>query len=553
MLRRAIIINFIITSTLSLHAQRAFDTLLFRIPLIDDTSCQSLFSCHEAGQIRKTLSGPVIMKNNSLLFYSENGYILYNQKGTVIDSHSVYQKNRDLPKEDPKRVRLAFPADKSTILYYQKVKKGDYPVAIYEKRLFKNRLKPLKEKQYKYYLKLEKEHLFNLAHNSVTDDMAFTYFALPHLIGFTSVATGSKWWSIDRFYSFTSPLIIEKNGKFRSLFPGIRAGDVKRNQQLVNPVQVFKRDKNWYYTGVHSIVGTAEEQYLQTFYVCDLAGNILYSDNFLKQTNRDAIIGEDEDTYYTVKKVEKYVFQPAVDKRGNMYYGIIDYVKKYIKVRKRSYYGFKAFSTEPDLAHLIDVERSIEYKPVSIPCNRKLPGGKTIPNVTVLTERGKRIIAKARHLTKDGYIVRISRSAYRDIDKKLVRSRASLPEEVKAIKDSLSDVSTMSCPYTISLSGPKGMIRTFNYPPGTDVLCARVLVLRKSGEVVIRVDCKRFAEILIFKTDGSFVNRFVFNRHHYKKRKDIVAATNRSPIIELDYEADRRKEKFQKWEKVVLK
>jgi hypothetical protein len=77
--------------------------------------------------------------------------------------------------------------------------------------------------------------------------------------------------------------------------------------------------------------------------------------------------------------------------------------------------------------------------------------------------------------------------------------------------------------------------------------------VRKKNEVLVRIDCETFAEILIFKTDGDFVNRFLFNLQSYRKRKDIVVATDRSPIIELDYESDKEKGKFFKWEKVVTK
>jgi len=547
-------VSLVIISLLSsVYAQRACDTLLFRIPLIGDTKLKSIFVCHEPGRIRKTLSGPVVMKDNTFLFYSEDGYLLYNQKGAIVDSHTVFQKNKGLPHDDPRRMKLVFPVDPSTILYCQKAEKNEFPVTIYEKKLYKNRVKPLKEKYYNYYLELENGHLFNLAHNTITDDMAAVYFAMPCLVGYSSLTKGDKWWSLDRFYSFSSPLINEREGKYYSFFPGIREGTGKRNQQLVNPVQIFRRDNNWYYTGVQANVGIIEEAYSQTFFICDAAGNILYADGLLKQINRDAIIGEDEETYYTVKKVEQFVFQPSVDKRGSMYYGIINYVKKHIKVWKRSYYTYRPVPTSPDLAHLIDVEKNIEYKPVNLSCNTKLPIGKTIPNVSVINDKGKRITAQARHLTKGEYLVRISRLIYRDVDRKLVRSRGALPEGIKAIKDSLVDVSTVGCPYFIALSGPKGMIRTFNYPPGVEVVCARIITIQEPGDIVIRVDCDSFAEVLLFKGDGSFINRFIFNKQQYTKRKDIIVATRTSPLIELDFESGQKTEKFLKWEKVVSK
>jgi hypothetical protein len=255
--------------------------------------------------------------------------------------------------------------------------------------------------------------------------------------------------------------------------------------------------------------------------------------------------------YYTVKNIEQYVFQPTLDLNGNIYYGIIDYTKKIITVRKRIYYLYQPVPVEPDLAHLIDVEKAITYIPVGIRCNMKLQGGKTIPNIAYLNSKGEKIFAKARHLTRQGYLARISRTPYRDIEKKLTRENKNLPEQVQEILKSLHNLSTVFCPYTVSISGPKGMIRSFKYPPGEQMLCARVLVLRKTNELVIRVDCKNFAEILLLNTDGSFVNRFIFNRQNYLKRKDIIVATEKSPIIELDFEKENQRESFFRWEQVI--
>lgn len=536
---------------MSLRAQRAFDTLLFKIPLVSDTASPSLFSCPENCQIRKTLAGPVVMQDNHLLFYSENGYLLYDQRGAVIDSHSVFDKNRGLPHESHKRIILAFPVDNTTILYYQKMKSKEYPLTIFEKKIFKNRLKPVKEKEYPYYLGIENGQIFNLAHNSITDDMANTFFVLPQLIGFTSVTGGNRWWSVDKFYTFSSPVINESEGKCKSFFPGIRDVEANNRLQLINPIQVFLRDNNWYIAGIYATAGAAEDRYNQTFYVFDPAGNILYADPLLKLANKDVIIGEDAETYYTVKKVESFVFQPGIDIRGNLYYGVINYIKKDISVHKRGYYGYRPSPSEPNLAHLIDIEKQVIYAPLSLPCNMRQPVGKTIPDISMLDERGSRIKAAARHLSKGEYLVRISRSVYRDLDKKLSKGRSDLPEAIRSIQDSLYNVATISCPYAISLSGPKGMIRSFNYPADAVVHCARILALRDSGEVLVRVDCEQFAEILMFSAGGAFTNRFIFNRQNYKERKDIVVAADKSPVVELDYESDPKKGKFFQWDRVI--
>ena len=534
------------------YGQLAFDTLLFTVSLRDNKSSDKLFVCNEPGNIRKTLSGPVVMKDNSLMFFSKDGYVLYNQSGRMLDSYSLFKKNKKYKEDDPERMRLAFPANRSTILFYNKIKNGKMPITILAKKLFKDRLKSIKEKDYKYYSNVaNNEFLLNLVHNTITNDLAFTYLIIPQLVGFSSITSGKKWWTIDKFYSFSSPLINEEKGVYESFFPGVRAGSSRKKQLLITPIQIFKRDKNWYYSGIHSNVGIEKDRYIQTYYVCDQAGNILCADTLLKQTSSDALLQKVGETSYTTKTVESYVFMPTVDRRGNVFYGVINYRKRKIEVHKRGYYTYRPVSSEPSLAHLVDVEKSVEYTPVTIGCNMKLSNGKTIPFVTIFDEKGKRIVAKARHLTMDEYIVRISRTPYRDIERKLVRKRSELPPEVQAIKDSLINVSSVSCPYTISLSGPKGMIRSFHYTPGEVMLCARVLRLRQSGTILVRVDCESYAEILIFRTDGSFVNRFQFNSQRHEDRKDIIIATEKSPIIEVDYESG--KEKFLEWKRMIAK
>lgn len=553
-MRKGIVITQIVLCmlTFQLQAQLAYDTLLFSIKLNDDSTKPSLFYCHEEGQIKKTLSGPVTMNDDNLLFYSKNGYILYNQNGGVLDSHSVFKKNKGLKADDPKRVKVAFPSDGNTLIYFQKVKNDKFPLTIYEKQLFKKRPKPLKEIDYQYYLEVENKQVFNLAFNSITDDMMFRYQAVPQLVGYTSFVYGTKWWSLDKFYSFASPVINGEDVNFSSFFPGIRAGNNKKKLQFAEPVQVFKWDDDtWYYTGVYSSVGTAEDKYFQVFFIFDNAGNTIYGNKLIKLENRDAIIGEDRQTYYTTKKIKRFAFQPTVNMKGDIFYAIINYVDKNIEVRKRKYYKFKPFRTGPNLAHLIDYEKCVEYIPMSIQCEMKPPRGKWIPNITLMDSKGKFVKAQARHLTKEGYICRISRVNYRDIQKKLVSNRRGLSKKITAIMDSLSNVSTVSCPYNLTISGPKGMARSFNYPAGDEIVCARILALQKSGVLVIRVDCENYAEIILFKTNGAFVNRFVFNRQDYRERTDLVVATDNSPIFELDNETEPGKDVFFKWERRV--
>ncbi len=534
------------------NAQLAGDTILFSIKLIDDSTRENLYSLRGSGKICRSLSGPVVVKDDNLLFYSEHGYVLYNQKGTVLHSHSLFKRNKDLPEDSPKRIRLAFPLDPVTILYYQNTPFEKYPLTIFEKKLLKSRSRALNINLYPYLKEAATKQVFNLAYNTITDDMVSRCHVAPQMVGFSSLTEGRKWWSLDKFYSFLSPVIQCENSSFRSFFPGIKLGNNKKKLQFIEPLQVFQNRGYLYYAGIFSRVGPTEPRYYQTYFVFDQAGNILHGDTLLKQTNEDAIIGEDEVTYYTVKKMERFVFQPSINNRGVLFYGILDYKKKEIVVRKRTYYEYKPMATQPNLAHLIDNEKCVEFVPVNIPSNLKQPSGKTIPKITLLDSKNRLVRAQARHLTKKGFICRIFRVPNRDIEKKLQRKMSDLPKAVSSIMDSLSEIAKIACPYGISLSGPRGIIRSFLFPANDQVLCARVLAVQKSGMIIVRVDCDNYAEILLFKPNGRFINRFVFNRQNYKDRKDIVVAAEESAIIELDFESKGSKEKYYAWERRVV-
>lgn len=532
-------------------AQVAYDTLLFHINLNEDTAC--ILGWNQPEQLKKTLSGPVVMENNTLLFSSEYGYVLYNQQGFLLDSHSVFKINQENVQKGYPEIKCAFPANNSSLLYFypsSEKKQG----TIFVKKLFKKQLRALNVKQMEYYAELEDKHLFNLAHNTLATDMEPIFFALPLLVGYTSLHEGYKWWTLDEYYSFTSPLILENNGKYCSFFPGIVHAQKKSatTRFLINPLQVFRRDGQWYYVGIHATVGMVKDTYRQTIYFFDDAGNMLFSDTIVKIQNKDVIIGEDDETYYTVKKVEKYVFQPSIDNNGNLYYGTMDNKAKTIQVRKRLYYKYHPFLSQPNLAHMIDMEKNLFFDPVYLPCNTKAYQGKTIPNVTFVNQEGVMIKATPDHLTCDGYIVRIFRTVYRDIDKKLAKCKSVFPRRIQKIQDSLSTMATVSCPYSISLSGPKGMIGTFNVPSGAEVLCARVLRKREDSSIVVRLDCKYFAQILLFHTDGSFINKFIFNKQYYKERKDIVVASEKGMLLELDYEKESDKETYYEWKPVII-
>jgi len=122
---------------------------------------------------------------------------------------------------------------------------------------------------------------------------------------------------------------------------------------------------------------------------------------------------------------------------------------------------------------------------------------------------------------------------------------------VERMRDSLASVPTVGCPYAVSLSGPKGVVRTLDYGPGEEVLCARVLGVLSSGIVLVRVDLEAYAEALLFTKEGALVNRFIFNRQQCTRRNDILVALGSSPIVELDYERDSVKGAYLSWDVTV--
>jgi hypothetical protein len=539
-----------VASALSARESLKRDSVLFQVQLSDDST--SLFACVKGGEIRKSLSGPVVMADGNLLFYSKFGYVLYSQAGAVLDSESVFEANRKLKPDDPQTTYLAYPLDRSTLLYYQENPAGKKPLTILQKSLFKDRLRPIKDEQYEDFKTIASARMFNLVHNCITDEMAAKAYLRPQLVGFGSNSAAGQWWSADRFYAFSSPLLHEERGKYSSFFAGIKESEdaaVEVKRQMVEPIAAYSLDGKWYYTGIYAAVGTSDERYNQVVFVCDDAGNCLYTDTILKQTNIDAVIGEvaEEKMLYTVKQTSQLVFQPSVDETGVLYYGVMDYENQRIAVHRREFSRFEASPSEPDLANLIDIEKDLAWEPVSISCDPPQNIGKTVPVMIYTGKKGERRKATPNDLTCDGYLVRITRIVYRDIEGKLARLRQPLPDAVRAIGDSIARISTSGCPYAISLSGPKGMLRGFDYPPGENVLCARVISVRESGEVIVRVDLDAYAEALVFDALGVFRNRFTFNRQNWHDRKDILVAAAAGDIIELDYEGPQKKPRFLKW------
>lgn len=541
---------YLVVFTVPVYAQLALDTLLFTIPLTNNTLQKTLFINRQVDTHRKALTGPVVMEDDNLLFYSENGYVLYDQGGSIVDSYSVFKRNRHMAKNSPELIRCAYPITPNTLLFYTNAPHEKYQLTIFKKKLFRGTIKPLPLNSYEYYKDIGNRYYYNLVFNPVTDDMLERYCIIPRLVGFTSLNAGEKWWSVDKFYSFSSPVIHEEEEELRFLFPGIQLRDDK--MYTVDPLQMFSRDSQCFYAGIYSHVGTKAERYYQTYFVCDQAGNVLYTDTLLKRDNMDAIIGEDEETYYTMKKVKRHVFIPTITQSGDVFYGIMDYTENRIEVRKRQYYMYKAFPTEPKQNDLIENEKCVEFVALTLGCKRKSKDNLTLPKITVFDAKKKKFVrADKSHLTKQGYICYITRSQNRDLKKKLTRSRGGVPRKVRKMIDSLSRVSTVTCPYSLELQGAKGTLRSFMYPPGDEIVCARVMAKCNRNELLVRVDCRTYAEALIFRTDGTFLNRFIFNRQNYENRLDMLVVSNNGSIVEVDYEADSENFTYLEWRRCL--
>ena len=165
---------------------------------------------------------------------------------------------------------------------------------------------------------------------------------MPQLVGYTSLAGGIKWWTTDRFYSFSSPLIVEEGGKCISFFPGLKADQKCEVQKhLIEPLGVFSMDGRWYYYGLYSSLGNKEDEYYQVLMLSDQAGNILYKNKLLKEEITDAVLQhvKESNTNFTVRRAARHVFVPGIDKNGDIYYGMIDFEYKRINVYKRMFYS----------------------------------------------------------------------------------------------------------------------------------------------------------------------------------------------------------------------
>jgi hypothetical protein len=534
--RTAIIAVPALISTL-MAAQPAVDTLLFTITLNDDTT--SIYGCQWNDRVSSTLAGPVLMAGKHLLFYSQHGYVLYNESGKLLDSYSLHRKNSIALKKGEPPMVLAYPLDSLTLIFYRKSSDGSSPSEIYLKKIFKKSLRRVSNTTYEIYRDIGSGQLFNLAANSITDEMGRRRFLMPLLVGYTALEGGTRWWSIDRMYTFTSPLIVEDKGVCTSFFPGLKSdqkSDVPAHQ--IEPLGAYQFQNRWYYFGIASSLGNMEDTYYQELVVCDQAGNLLYSSKIVKEEIGEALLQyvKANNTNYTVRRALRHVFVPAIDRQGDICYGMIDFENKNIKVYRRMFLRYRRESAPRLKDDVFNRADELAFTPLLLDCTESSGEG-VLPEITRLTDDGFVALEK-EDLKRNGYYVTVHRRTDETLKKKLSRTQERLSVNVQHAQDSIAKLISAWCPYSVALNHDKRGRLTFLYYGFRDeLLSARVLSVTEKGDVFVRVDCEYWAEVVQFAPDGTFINRFTFNDQEYGNRKDLVVVGKNGNVAELDFES----------------
>jgi len=537
----------------------AEDSLLFTITLNEDSS--SLFYSNWSDKISKSLAGPVIMADQTFLFHSENGYALYNMNGKLLDEHSLVKDNMKAAAAKKPKMYLAYPFDSETLIYYT----DSDELTVYRKKIKKKGLDKIPAEEMEMFKDIKMSEPLNIYRSGTTEDVGRKASLRPHLAGFTAMTGGSRWWSIDLFFSFTAPMIMETDGEFTSFFPGLRearegGGNCEIQTSLIEPLGVISREGRWYYLGLHTVTGSKNEEYYQTIVLCDQAGNILYCSQLLKQEMTNAVLQERKDinTIFTVRKAGRHVFVPAVDPYGDIYYGIINWEWKKIEVYKRSFLRYLPGGAQPAYADKFDREARMSYLPVKIDCSAASLRG-VVPEVLYKDDKNNTELLDEKGLTRDGYFAKVHRLPNDDLRKKVSRVAPKMPKEIGAMQDSISKLPTTWCPYGISLNHESlGVLSNLDYGFGDVVICAWVMGVSKSKNVYVRVDLEDWAEVVVFTKEGRFIERFTFNNNPYKIRKDVVVLSPNEEVYERDYEAGMNAKgkasgyKFTVWKKGTL-
>jgi len=542
-----VLIILVFGSGLTHAAQPAVDTLLFTIALNSDST--SIYGCQWNDKVRSTLAGPVLMAGKHLMFFSQHGYVLYNENGKLLDSYSLMKANASAARRKEAPMRLAYPLDSTTIIFYQEPTDGSSPTDIYLKKIFSKTIKKVAATDYTIYKQITDGQLFNLAANSITDEMSRRNFLMPLLVGYTSLQGGTRWWSIDRLYSFTSPLVVEENGLCTSFFPGLKSDqkcEVPPHQ--IEALGVYRVQGRWYYLGIASSFGNTEDAYYQMLVLCDQAGNLLYSNKIIKQEIADAVLQhvEKTNTNYTVRRAVRHVFVPAITRQGDVCYGMIDYEQKNIRVYKRLFLRYQKQNAKKFQEAVFAKANEYAYTPLLLDCSEG-SSEPIFPEITRLTDDGFKAVEKDSLVRKDYYIT-VHRVTDAALKTRLMRTQAGLPQHIKSAQDSIARVISSWCPYSVALNHKKqGRLNYLHYGISDELLSARILAVTDANNVFIRVDCEKWAEVVQFAPDGAFLNRFIFNTQQYTDRKDLVVVGKSGSVAEQDWESGQTNPEYFVW------
>ncbi|MDR2578579.1 MAG: hypothetical protein LBC70_07225 [Chitinispirillales bacterium] len=515
------------------------DTLLFTIHLTDDDQ-GSLFHTGQSGDMRSHLTGPVFMSGNRLLFYSKHGYVLYDLHGNLIEQHSLVRENTRAAAAGRPQKFLAYPFDGETLIYYTETD----PVAVYRKRLQRPRFEEVPQAEMDLFRNIESEP-FNIYRGSTTEDITRKANLRPHLVGYNSLVGGSNWWSTDQNFNFTSPIIMETNGRFASFFPGFREDMVEGHcgdpTELMLPLGAFQRNGRWYYLGLYSVsIGTEQGDYFQTIMLIDQSGNVLYCSRLFKHglgsmaQEQPHDIDVDDASYIPAR----YVFLPVVDHFGDLYYGVLDREYRAISVRKKSFYRFLSIPAAPAYADRFDTESRLGFNPVRVECAAASHEEGVLPPIFSINDQGGRNMLDLTDLTVDSFYAKVHRLPDEELWQRVRNVASTMPSRIAMMQDSIAQVRTMWCPYGISINHEVyGQVASLSYGLGDVVVSARVLGVSESQYVYVRVDLESWAEVVVFTHRGRFVERFIFNRQNFEQRQDVLVMAPNDAIYERDYEA----------------
>lgn len=508
----------------SVHAVLVDKTTLFSVELTSGDTL-SARSCNRSEDILGAPDGPVPIGDSRLLLFSFRGYYLYDTTGAVVDWHQITAENFD------NGYRVAYPIDDSTMLYYRPDTLAYPPVRILLKSFHRGDLREIAPDEYTQLSAVYLGRFMNIVRNTVFDEQTAKLYLEPHVVGYAELEGGARWWTLDDKPALNAPVLCRREDGRVELFPGAFPCEGVQLPQDDTMVlrSVYEYEGRFRYLGT-ALPSDADDQQRSTqqLMVCDNAGNVLYTEAILYREYAGRGRGG--------RNPVRLGLLPVFGADGAVLYGTVDQETCRFSVNRIRFprYSARSVTAPPEKAFAHELDVSFEPKPIT--CTQAQNSSPEIPHVTFTGTDGSRRVARPKDLERNGFIVRIARMNRRDVLAKMTRPPAELPDEPKAMCDSIAALGVSGCPYVLSLSGPDGYLRTFAYPSGQAALCARVIGVAPDRTVGVRVDLIDYAEVLLFDEYGAFVNRFVFNTQSFDERRDLIAMRSDGALFERDFE-----------------